>query len=62
VVVKSPVNLRTGPNTNTSVIRTTRRGETFRVHDRAPDGWVQVGEAEPVGWIYSTGFLEDVRP
>jgi Bacterial SH3 domain len=54
VTVREPSNLRTGPDGQSNVVRVVPRGETLRVHNRAPNGWVQVGDAEPLGWIHNS--------
>ena len=54
VTVREPSNLRTGPDGQSNVVRVVPRGESLRVHSRAPNGWVQVGDAEPSGWIHNS--------
>ncbi|HYI81661.1 MAG TPA: SH3 domain-containing protein [Acetobacteraceae bacterium] len=54
VTLREPSNLRTGPDGQSNVVRVVPRGETLRVHNRAPNGWVQVGDAEPMGWIHNS--------
>lgn len=61
VVVTAAVNLRSGPAKTFAVLRTVPRGQVFRVHDRAPGNWVQVGEAQPEGWLYGE-MVRDARP
>ncbi|MBD4689464.1 SH3 domain-containing protein, partial [Xanthomonas citri pv. citri] len=51
VTVRQPANLRTGPSDQANVLRVVPRGETLRVHSRTPNGWLQVGDAEPRGWL-----------
>jgi hypothetical protein len=58
VVVQSPANVRAGPSGAAVVLRTAPRGHVLSVFDRAPGGWVRVGEAEPWGWVHSTLLAE----
>jgi Bacterial SH3 domain len=58
VTVRQPANLRTGPDGQSNVLRVVPRGETLRVHNRAPNGWVQVGDAEPRGWLHTSRLGE----
>ncbi|WP_149538430.1 SH3 domain-containing protein [Siccirubricoccus phaeus] len=51
VVVQKTANLRESPDLGGKVLRLARRGEEFSAHARR-DGWVQVGEAVPQGWIF----------
>jgi hypothetical protein len=51
VVTRQGANVRDTPNGHT-VLRTVPRGTILRVFARR-DGWVQVGEELPMGWIYS---------
>jgi hypothetical protein len=60
VTVRQAANLRTGPDGQANIIRVVPRGETLRVHGRAGNGWVQVGEAEPRGWLH-TSRLGDIE-
>ena len=60
VVVTSGVNLRTGPDRSFAVLRIAPRGENFRVHDRAPGNWFQVGQAKPEGWVFGD-MVREVR-
>lgn len=60
VLVRSPANLRAGPDGGARVLRTAPRGEVFRVHGEAR-GWLQVGAATPEGWIFA-GLLSDPSP
>jgi uncharacterized protein YraI len=52
VTVRLAANLRTGPDVQANVIRVAPRGETLRVYSRSANGWVQVGDAEPRGWLH----------
>ena len=58
VTVRQPANLRTGPDVQANVIRVVPRGETLRVHNRTPNGWVQAGDAEPRGWLHTSRLGE----
>ena len=60
VLVRSPANLRAGPDGGARVLRTAPRGEAFRVHGESR-GWLQVGNATPEGWIFA-GLLSDPSP
>ena len=60
VLVRSPANLRAGPDGSARVLRTAPRGEAFRVHGESR-GWLQVGDATPEGWIFA-GLLSDPSP
>jgi hypothetical protein len=56
VIARQAANVRDAPN-GTSVLRTVRPGAVLRVYARR-DGWVQIGEDNQWGWIYS-GLLTD---
>ena len=58
VTVREPANLRTGPDGQANVIRVVPRGETLRAHNRTANGWVQVGDAEPRGWLHTSRLGE----
>lgn len=60
VTVRQPANLRTAPDGQSNVIRVVPRGETLRVHGRTANGWIQVGDAEPRGWLH-TSRLGDIE-
>jgi hypothetical protein len=60
VTVRQPANLRTGPDGQAAIVRVVPRGETLRVHGRTANGWVQVGDAEPRGWLH-TSRLGDIE-
>ncbi|MCO6418853.1 SH3 domain-containing protein [Siccirubricoccus sp. KC 17139] len=51
VVVQKSANLRATPDLRGRVLRVARPGEEFSAH-RRQEGWVQVGEAAPEGWIF----------
>jgi hypothetical protein len=54
VAVRQPANLRTGPDGQANIVRVVPRGEVLRVHNRTANGWVQVGDAEPRGWLHTS--------
>jgi hypothetical protein len=56
VIARQAANVRDVPN-GTSVLRTVPLGAVLRVYARR-DGWVQIGEDNPWGWVYS-GLLTD---
>ena len=58
VLVRTPANLRAGPDSSAPVLRTAARGEAFRVHGEARGGWIQVGASAPEGWIHSSLLTE----
>lgn len=58
VTVRQPANLRGSPDQQGTILRVAPRGETFRVHNRAPNGWLQVGDAEPRGWLHTSRLGE----
>ena len=58
VTVRQPANLRTGPDSQSNIVRVVPRGETLRVHGRTANGWVQVGDAEPRGWLHTSRLGE----
>jgi hypothetical protein len=58
ITVRQPANLRTGPDSQANVVRVVPRGETLRVHGRAANGWVHVGDAEPRGWLHTSRLGE----
>jgi uncharacterized protein YraI len=57
-VVQSPANLRAGPGGGAEVLSTLPRGQVLTVFDRAPGGWLRVGDAEPRGWVHSSLLAE----
>ena len=57
VTTQSPANLRAAPSGE--VLSSIPRGRTLIVFDRAPGGWLQVGETAPQGWVHSS-LLSDV--
>ena len=48
--------IRAAPNGNSAIVRTASGGAKLRVFSRSA-GWLQVGEEEPWGWVYS-GLVE----
>ena len=52
VINRQGANIRDVP-TGSAVLRTVPRGTTLHVFARR-DGWVQVGEEVPMGWVYSS--------
>lgn len=59
VVTQSPANLRSTPSGE--VLMSIPRGRSLVVFDRAPGGWLQVGETAPQGWMHSS-LLGDAAP
>ena len=51
------VNMRSAPNNTSPVVKIVQQGTVMTVFARR-DGWVQVGDDAPWGWIYS-GLLAD---
>ena len=58
VAVKMSANVRVSADSNAQVLRTVPQGAILRVFNRSA-GWVQVGEDEPWGWIFS-GLVEKI--
>lgn len=54
IAVRSPVNLRTGPGGGASVIGVLPRGKTLDVLERAPGGWMRVGDPASLGWVHAS--------
>lgn len=46
-------NLRSGPSTGATILKTIEAGVAFRVYGRT-SGWVKVGFDQPTGWINAT--------
>ncbi|HWX47938.1 MAG TPA: DUF4236 domain-containing protein [Roseomonas sp.] len=59
VVTKQGANVRSDASGSAAVVRTVARGISLRVHDRR-NGWVQVGDGSPWGWVHIS-LLEAVR-
>jgi hypothetical protein len=57
VQTRQAVNMRSAPDNASAVVRTVPQGTVLSVFSRR-NGWVQVGEEAPWGWIY-TGLLAD---
>lgn len=49
------LNIRRGPSTTDTIVRTANQGDRFTVADRSQDGaWIQVAEnGQPLGWVSS---------
>jgi hypothetical protein len=58
VITRQGANIRDAP-TNSTVLRTVPRGTVLQVFTRR-DGWIQVGQDVPMGWVYSS-LLTDAR-
>lgn len=54
VLVRSPANIRAQPVGGSEVLRVAPQGTEYKVFSRAPGGWMQVGDAQPLGWIHSS--------
>jgi len=54
VVIRTGAKVRVAPNKVATVQRTAPEGAVLKVYGRSHDGWVQVGDDAPWGWIYST--------
>lgn len=52
VIALQAGNIRSAPKANASVVRIVSQGSSLRVFAKSV-GWLQVGEDEPWGWIYS---------
>ena len=61
VVVRTAANLRATPHNGATVLRTVPQGEVLREFGRSRDGWVEVGDTKPQGWIYSK-LLAPAKP
>jgi hypothetical protein len=61
VMVRQEANVRAAPNQDAPVQRTAPGGTLLRVYSRSGNGWVQVGDDRPWGWIFS-GLLEPQHP
>lgn len=59
VVTKQGANVRGDANGSSGVVRTVAQGVTLQVHGRR-NGWVQVGDTSPWGWVHSS-LLENIR-
>ena len=52
---RPPVRVRAGPSGSAEILMLAERGRVLTVHDRAPGGWLQVGEEGSVlGWAHSS--------
>jgi hypothetical protein len=54
LLIRSPANLRERPQAGATVLRVLPRGLELQLHGRAPGGWLQVGDAEPWGWVHAS--------
>ena len=59
VKVRLPANLRSAADSASSVVQVVAAGSILHVY-RREHGWLQVGNAEPMGWIFS-GLADEVR-
>ncbi|MCB4820909.1 SH3 domain-containing protein [Roseicella aerolata] len=53
VMVRAAANLRAAPENRAPVLRIAPQGEVLREFSRSRDGWVEVGDTRPQGWIFS---------
>jgi hypothetical protein len=53
LVVRAAANLRASPDNRAPILRTLPQGETLREFSRTNDGWVEVGDTRPQGWVFS---------
>jgi SH3-like domain-containing protein len=60
VLTRQGANVRVAPNKDSTVQRVVPGGVVLQVYSRSRDGWVQVGDGAPWGWIYSS--LLDAAP
>ena len=49
-------NVRQEPSLNAPVVRSIAPNTLLNVYDEAPDGWYQVGEDAPVGWMHRSAM------
>lgn len=56
MLTQAPANLRAGPGG--PVLSVIPRGRILNVYDRAPGGWLLIGDAEPLGWIHASLLVE----
>lgn len=49
-----PVNIRSAPGGGGAVVRVVPRASSLRVFSEAPGGWLEVGEAQPFGWVHAS--------
>jgi hypothetical protein len=54
ITQRSAANLRAQPSSGSEVLRTLPRGASLTLFGEAPGGWLQVGEAEPWGWVHGS--------
>jgi N6-adenosine-specific RNA methylase IME4 len=53
-VVREAANIRLAPTNTATVERVAPKGMVLQVYGRSRDGWVQVGDDVPLGWIYAS--------
>jgi hypothetical protein len=53
IMVRAAANLRAAPENRAPVLRVVPQGEVLREFSRSRDGWVEVGDTRPQGWIFS---------
>lgn len=57
VVVVSPVRVRAAPAGDADILWTATRGRSYVVLDRAPGGWIHLGDGQTtLGWAHSSLF------
>lgn len=61
LVLTTAVNLRTQPNNQATILRILRTGETVREFSRSYDGWIEVGDTRPQGWVFGK-YLAPAKP
>lgn len=52
IIMTHAANVRSGPATSSSVVQVANAGTVFQVFQKS-GGWVEIGNASPVGWVYS---------
>ncbi|TCZ52924.1 SH3 domain-containing protein [Roseicella aquatilis] len=52
LVLTASANLRVRPNNGATILRILRAGEVVHAFNRSADGWVEVGDTRPQGWVY----------
>jgi DNA-binding helix-hairpin-helix protein with protein kinase domain len=52
IIMTHAANVRSGPATSSSVVQVASAGAVFQVFQKS-QGWVEIGDASPVGWVYS---------
>ena len=54
MLIRSPAEFAGTAAGRAKVLRTLPRGLELQLSGRAPGGWLQVGDAEPWGWVHSS--------